>query len=199
MQPKLGLRVSRCPQNARSDSALLSLRGITNGIGETMGDLSGWGSTHLTVTTIVVRLLLAAALGAAIGFDREVRNRPAGLRTHMLTAVAAAAFTVITLEVFHQARLVQPDGGFDPIRVVEAVTAGVAFLAAGTIIQSRGNVQGLTTGAAMWLAGAVGVAVGFGLYVIAVLTTVLALLILVAVSFIPVPDGTTPKREPKPD
>jgi putative Mg2+ transporter-C (MgtC) family protein len=159
-----------------------------------MGDLAGLGSTHIPMTTIVVRLLLAAALGAVIGYDREVRNRPAGLRTHMLTAVAAAVFTVITLELFHQARQLQPDGGFDPIRVVEAVTAGVAFLAAGTIIQSRGNVQGLTTGAAMWLTGAVGVATGFGMYVVAVLTTGLALLILVLVSFVPLP-AAEPKAE----
>lgn len=158
-----------------------------------MGDLAGLGSTHIPMTTIVVRLLLAAVLGAAIGYDREVRNRPAGLRTHMLTAVAAAVFTVITLELFHQARQLQPDGGFDPIRVVEAVTAGVAFLAAGTIIQSRGNVQGLTTGAAMWLTGAVGVATGFGMYVVAVLTTGLALLILVLVSFVPLP-ASEPKE-----
>lgn len=159
-----------------------------------MGDLAGLGGTHIPMTTIVVRFLLAAALGAVIGYDREVRNRPAGLRTHMLTAVAAAVFTVITLELFHQARQLQPDGGFDPIRVVEAVTAGVAFLAAGTIIQSRGNVQGLTTGAAMWLTGAVGVATGFGMYVVAVLTTGLALLILVLVSFVPLP-ATEPKAE----
>jgi putative Mg2+ transporter-C (MgtC) family protein len=150
------------------------------------------------MTTIIVRLFLAAALGAAIGYDREVRNRPAGLRTHMLTAVAAAVFTVITLELFHQARQLQPDGGFDPIRVVEAVTAGVAFLAAGTIIQSRGNVQGLTTGAAMWLTGAVGVASGFGMYVVAVVTTVLALLILVLVSLIPLP-AAEPKADAKAD
>jgi putative Mg2+ transporter-C (MgtC) family protein len=163
-----------------------------------MGDLAGWGTTYVPLTTIMLRLVLAAALGAAIGFDREVRNRPAGLRTHMLTAVAAAVFTVITLEVFHQARQLQPDGGFDPIRVVEAVTAGVAFLAAGTIIQSRGNVQGLTTGAAMWLTGAVGVAVGFGLYVIAVLTTILALLILVASRSFPCRKRQRQSRSPRP-
>jgi putative Mg2+ transporter-C (MgtC) family protein len=163
-----------------------------------MGDLAGLGNSHIPLMTIVLRLLLAALLGAAIGYDREVRNRPAGLRTHMLTAVAAAVFTVITLELFHQARQLQPDGGFDPIRVVEAVTAGVAFLAAGTIIQSRGNVQGLTTGAAMWLTGAVGVAAGFGMYVIAVLATLLALLILVLVSLIPLP-ATEPKAEAKAD
>ncbi len=164
-----------------------------------MGDLIELGNTHIPLTTIALRLLLAAALGAAIGYDREIRNRPAGLRTHMLTAVAAAVFTVITLEVFHLARQIQPDGGFDPIRVVEAVTAGVAFLAAGTIIQSRGNVHGLTTGAAMWLTGAVGVAAGFGMYAIAVLTTLLALLILVAVSFIPIPTSGTPKPDIKTD
>lgn len=168
-------------------------------IGAIMGDLAGLGSSHIPLTTIVLRMLLAAALGAAIGYDREVRNRPAGLRTHMLTAVAAAVFTVITLEVFHQARQLQPDGGFDPIRVVEAVTAGVAFLAAGTIIQSRGNVHGLTTGAAMWLTGAVGVAVGFGMYIIAVLTTLLALLILVVVSLLPISSGTEPKPQLKAD
>lgn len=152
-----------------------------------MSGLAELSNAYTSLPVIVLRLVLAALLGAAIGFDREVRNRPAGLRTHMLVAVAATAFTLITLEVLHQARSLQPEGSFDAIRVVEAVTAGVAFLAAGTIIQSRGNVQGLTTGAAMWLTGAVGVAAGFGLYVIAVLTTVLALLILVAVSFIPIP------------
>jgi len=154
-----------------------------------MSGLADLSNAYTSLPVIMLRLMLAALLGAVIGFDREVRNRPAGLRTHMLVALAATAFTLITLELLHQARSLQPEGSFDPIRVVEAVTAGVAFLAAGTIIQSRGNVQGLTTGAAMWLTGAVGVAVGFGLYVIAVLTTVLALLILVAVSFIPIPQA----------
>lgn len=146
-----------------------------------------FSDTHTPILAVITRLVVAAALGALIGIDREVRNRPAGLRTHMLVAVAATSFTIIALEAFHLARKWQPDGSFDPIRVVEAVTAGVAFLAAGTIIQSRGNVQGLTTGAAMWLTGAVGVAVGLGLYVIAVLASAVALIILVAVSFIPTP------------
>lgn len=146
-----------------------------------------FSDTYTPLSAVLVRLVLAAVLGGLIGLDREVRHRPAGLRTHMLTAVAATVFTLITLEVLHQAQKLQPDGSFDPIRVIEAVTAGVAFLAAGTIIQSRGNVQGLTTGAAMWLTGAVGVALGFGLYLIAILTTALALLILVVLSLIPIP------------
>jgi putative Mg2+ transporter-C (MgtC) family protein len=122
---------------------------------------------------ILLRLLLAVAAGGAIGIDREMKDRPAGLRTHMLTALAAALFTVVTFEIFHAVR-----GNSDPIRIIEAVTAGVAFLAAGAIIQSRGGVHGLTTGAAMWMAGALGVCCGAGFYVLAVMATVLTVIIL---------------------
>lgn len=94
---------------------------------------------------MVWRLLLAAAAGAAVGFDRELKDRPAGLRTHMLTSLAAAVFTILTFEIYQRSTSTA-----DPVRIIEAVTAGVAFLAAGAIIQSRGGgVKGLTTGAAM--------------------------------------------------
>jgi putative Mg2+ transporter-C (MgtC) family protein len=135
-------------------------------------------------TAIAFRLLLAAALGAVIGLEREFKARPAGLRTHMLVALAAAVFTLITLELLQETRSVQEPGRADPIRVIEAVTAGVAFLAAGAIIQARGQVQGITTGAAMWLAGAVGVACGGGYYTIAMMATVLAMLILTVLAYI---------------
>jgi putative Mg2+ transporter-C (MgtC) family protein len=102
---------------------------------------------------IVIRLLLAAAVGAAIGIEREMKDRPAGLRTHMLTALASAVFTILTFEIYQASKSTS-----DPIRIIEAVTAGVAFLAAGAIIQGRAGVQGLTTGAGMWMAGALGVA-----------------------------------------
>lgn len=134
--------------------------------------------------TIGLRLLLAALLGAAIGFERELRDRPAGLRTHMLVALAAALFTVITFELFQRVQAVTGAARADPIRIIQAVTAGVAFLAAGTIIHGRGRVQGLTTGAAMWLAGAVGVACGAGYYVVAAMATALALLILAALRIV---------------
>lgn len=135
--------------------------------------------TTIPELTIAARLVLAASLGAVIGLEREYKNRDAGLRTHMLAALAAAVFTVITIEIFNETRSAAgaPAPG-DPIRVIEAVTAGVAFLAAGAIIQSRGEVHGLTTGAAMWLAGAIGVACGGGYYTIAAMATTLALLIL---------------------
>ena len=137
-------------------------------------------STYLPIGTIALRLVVAALLGALIGIEREWRNRPAGLRTHMLTALAAALFTVLTGEIL-QSEMVQVEGDLaraDPIRVIEAVTSGVAFLAAGAIIQSRGAVHGLTTGAGMWLAGALGVAAGLGQFAIGGLAAALGLIII---------------------
>ncbi|HYM99917.1 MAG TPA: MgtC/SapB family protein [Aestuariivirgaceae bacterium] len=102
---------------------------------------------------------MATFLGAVIGFDRELKRRPAGLRTHMVLSLAAALFTVLTLELYAELGA-QTKSGADPIRIIEAITVGVSFLAAGTIIRSGGHVEGLTTGAGMWLAGAVGLACG---------------------------------------
>lgn len=124
-------------------------------------------------------MFMACVVGAAVGFDRELRNKPAGLRTHILVSLAAAVFTLITFELYVEFASRNDAGNADPIRIIEAVTAGVAFLAAGAIIRSRGNVRGLTTGANMWLAGALGVACGGGYYFLALLGTVFALLILV--------------------
>lgn len=127
---------------------------------------------------IGLRLFAACLLAFVIGFDREYRQRPAGLRTNMMTALAAAAFAIIALEMiaaFDDERNTR----LDPIRVVEAVTGGVAFLAAGTIIRMRGEVHGLTTGAGMWLSGAIGLACGAGFLAVAALATLLAIIILI--------------------
>jgi putative Mg2+ transporter-C (MgtC) family protein len=138
--------------------------------------------TYTGFPVIAARLLLASLFGAAIGFEREWRNRPAGLRTHILVCVAAATFGIITIEIVHapmfSAASVKDAVKVDPIRVVEAVTAGVAFLAAGVVIFTRGQVQGLTTGAGMWLAGAIGVSCGFGYWQIALFATLIALVVL---------------------
>ncbi len=137
--------------------------------------LSSTLPSQIGLLTVTVRLVAAAILGLLIGIDREVRNHPAGMRTHMLVSVAAATFTVLTFEVMERAR----DGSnADPIRIIEAVTAGVAFLAAGTIIQARGRVQGLTSGAGLWLSGAIGLACGLGELAIAGIVTALGLFIL---------------------
>jgi putative Mg2+ transporter-C (MgtC) family protein len=144
-----------------------------------MDEILGAGaSSQLPLGTVVARLLAAAFLGGLIGIEREWRKRSAGLRTHMLTALAAAVFTVLTIEILHSQMLQEDAARADPVRVIEAVTAGVAFLAAGAIIQSRGNVHGLTTGAGMWLAGALGVASGLGYFVIGLLAAVLGLIII---------------------
>jgi putative Mg2+ transporter-C (MgtC) family protein len=134
--------------------------------------------TSTPLHEIVISLVLAVLFGGAIGMDRELRQKAAGLRTHILVSLAAAIFTLITFEIFFEMSELMEAPRSDAIRIIEAVTAGVAFLAAGTIIQSRDSVQGLTTGASMWLAGAVGLACGGGFYVIAVLGTAVALAVL---------------------
>jgi putative Mg2+ transporter-C (MgtC) family protein len=129
------------------------------------------------LTDYAVRLGAATFLGALIGLDRELKHRPAGLRTHMVMSLAAALFTILTLEL--QSQLVAGGAtGADAIRIIEAITVGVSFLAAGTIIQSGRGVRGLTTGAGMWLAGAVGLACGLERYALAVFGAVMAVLIL---------------------
>jgi putative Mg2+ transporter-C (MgtC) family protein len=133
-------------------------------------------STSVPEWQIFVRLLAAVVLGSALGFEREAKNRPAGLKTHMLTALAAAVVAVVTIELGVLAS--KAGYGSDPVRAIEAITTGVAFLAAGTIIQARGRVIGLTTGAGIWLAGAIGLTCGFGYLSIAVMATVFAVIIL---------------------
>lgn len=133
------------------------------------------GGILLPWTVILVRLIGSAFLAGLLGFERERHDRPAGLRTHMLVGVAATCYCIITLELISQ------DHGdnvrMDPIRLVEAVTGGVAFLAAGLIVFARGEIRGLTTGASLWLAASIGLAVGLGLWSLAATVTVLALLI----------------------
>jgi putative Mg2+ transporter-C (MgtC) family protein len=139
----------------------------------------GFVETHTPQHIILIRLLVAAILGAVIGYEREAHNIAAGLRTHILLATAAALFTILAFEIYRTA-LQGGSNNPDPIRAVEAVTAGIAFLGAGAIFQQRGSVQGLTTGAGMWLAGAIGVTVALGYYLIAFAVAVLAVIVLAA-------------------
>ncbi|MBL8584749.1 MAG: MgtC/SapB family protein [Rhizobiaceae bacterium] len=134
--------------------------------------------TYIPFEVIAARLFLAALLGAAIGFEREWQNRPAGLRTHMLVCLSGALIAILTVEITHVPFFQDEAIRVDPVRLVEAVTAGVAFLAAGLIIFARGEVHGLTTGAGMWLASAVGLACGLGFWQIALLAAVLTLAVL---------------------
>lgn len=142
-----------------------------------LAQLASEFTTHTPFPIIALRLVAACILGFLIGFDREIRGRAAGLRTHMLVSLAAAMFTLVSIEI--TARFAEVDAArIDPLRVVEAITAGVAFLAAGTIILARGRIQGLTTGAGMWIAGAVGLSCGAGFLSMALIGTLLVLIIL---------------------
>lgn len=136
------------------------------------------GETALPWQVILLRLLAAVILGGILGFERELLARPAGLRTHMLVCLASATFAVVALEIVSMPIFDQEQVRADPIRLVEAITAGVAFLAAGFIILQRGRVHGLTTGAGMWLAAAIGLATGLGLWPIALLSCLLGAIVL---------------------
>lgn len=124
-----------------------------------------------------VRLVSAAVLGAVIGYERERQEKPAGLRTHILVSVAACLFVIVGQEL---AALEYGDGvkQVDPLRMIEAVTAGVAFLAAGLIFTSNGTVKNVTTGTSLWLAGAVGLGCGAGQMALSAMATAIVVCVL---------------------
>jgi len=120
---------------------------------------------------VLLRLALAAALGGAIGFERELREREAGLRTHTLVSVGSALFTIAGAYGFRDFH-----GSFDPTRVAAQIVTGIGFLGAGAIIRQGLSVRGLTTAATLWVVAAIGLASGAGYYSAAVITTALVLL-----------------------
>lgn len=134
-----------------------------------------FGSLVLPWPVVLARLIGSIVLSGLIGLERESRNRPAGLRTHMLVGLAATCYCITTLELI--ARDYGSDVRMDPIRLVEAVTGGVAFLAAGLIVFARGEVRGLTTGAGLWLAASIGLAVGLGQWTLAFAVALLGLFV----------------------
>jgi len=126
-----------------------------------------------------IRILSATLLGGVIGFERERQEKPAGLRTHILVSVAACLFVILGQEL---AALEYGNGNdvkrVDPLRMIEAVTAGVAFLAAGLIFTANGRVQNVTTGTSLWLAGAVGLGCGAGQMALAAMATAVVVCVL---------------------
>ncbi len=123
------------------------------------------------------RLFLAAVLGGVIGLERELSGKPAGLRTNMLICVGAALFTEISStahDLFGGA-----NGATDPTRIAAQIVSGIGFLGAGTIIQARGTVTGLTSAATLWVVAAIGMAAGGHAYFAAVGGAVLVLVVLI--------------------
>jgi putative Mg2+ transporter-C (MgtC) family protein len=139
-----------------------------------------WG-LYLTIGDASLRMGAALVCGAVIGLERERKQRPAGLRTHMLVALASALFTIIAFQIYADVQSLDESDTSDPLRLLEAITAGVAFLAAGTILQRQDGVHGITTGAGLWLSGALGMACGKGLFLLAFLGAILTLVVLALV------------------
>lgn len=133
---------------------------------------------------ILLRLGGATVLCGLIGYERESASRPAGLRTHMLIGLAAATYSIIMLHLIAQSDAFAGNVRTDPLRIIEALTSGIAFLAAGMIVFSSGKVHGLTTGTGMWLAAAIGLCVGLGLWPVALIVTVLALIVIRALAYV---------------
>ncbi len=122
------------------------------------------------------KLLLAAALGGAVGLEREVHGKPAGFRTNLLICVGSALLTDLSLSIAGLAQGVAIGGlRGDPARLAAQIVSGIGFLGAGTILQSRGSITGLTTAATLWVVAAIGIAVGSAAFVAAIGTTVLVL------------------------
>lgn len=127
---------------------------------------------------VALRLLLASLLCGAIGFEREIRDQPAGFRTHILLGLGAALFTLVSAYGFEPFTRASLGGGglqFDPTRIAAQIIAGVGFLGAGAIIRQGRDIRGLTTAASLWAASAIGMAVGAGYLFGATASTVLAM------------------------
>ena len=133
---------------------------------------------NITWQTALLRMICACVLGGLIGFEREMHYRTAGLRTHMLISLAACLFTLIAFDLLQLSIIDDAVQSSDPLRLIDSITSGVAFLVAGSIIVNKDRVQGLTTGAGMWLAGAIGLTCGVGNLVLASMATGLALVVL---------------------
>lgn len=120
---------------------------------------------------IVLKLLLAVILGGIVGFEREHKSRPAGLRTHILVCVGAALVQITSINYAKNNGITM-----DPMRLGAQVISGIGFLGAGTIIKEGANIKGLTTAASLWAVGCIGLAAGSGLYFEAIAATIIILI-----------------------
>ncbi len=124
--------------------------------------------TALTLETFAA-LLLAVALGAIVGVQREIAHRPAGLRTHMLVCLGSCLFTIVSVSF-----------SLDPARIAAGIVAGIGFIGAGTIWAEKDKVKGITTAASLWATAAIGLTIGIGDYPMAIVVTLLVFLVLIS-------------------
>jgi putative Mg2+ transporter-C (MgtC) family protein len=140
-----------------------------------MPDLPGMApSQSLSFVDMLVRFVVALLLGGALGLDRERLGKPAGLRTHIMVSIGACAFLLLGVELLASVSA-QYGSPLDPTRVLQGVVGGIGFLGAGTIIHNQGGVEGITTAATVWVAGAVGAGCGLGQFFIVGVLVVLSI------------------------
>ena len=123
---------------------------------------------------MIVRLILTVVLGGFVGWEREVYHKPAGFRTHILVCLGACLFTMLSIYFWYSFHM---DRG-DPARIAAGIVMGIGFLGAGAILHEQGGVKGLTTAASIWVVASIGMAVGCGFYLGAIITTLLVVLVL---------------------
>jgi putative Mg2+ transporter-C (MgtC) family protein len=179
-----------------------TLSDLSRVLTESRGTLASPGT--LSFAEAGLRMGAALLFGGLMGWEREVHDKAAGLRTHMMISLAASLFTLVAFDLMTLDGIAQDNLRFDPIRLVEAVTAGVAFLAAGMIILRGDRVRGLTTGGGMWMAGAIGLACGAGSLGLAAMATLGALVVLWLLRLIPPPitrahDGSDTRNDDPPE
>jgi len=139
----------------------------------------------------VISIVLAVVLGGAIGAERELRGKTAGFRTNILICLGAAVFTIISRQM-----ALQYDASV--VRIAAQIVTGVGFIGAGAILQDKGGVYGLTSAATIWLVASIGMACGAHFYRLAVLTTIVAIVVLIGLAKLEKPlQSLAPKRKPK--
>ncbi|OGE77661.1 MAG: hypothetical protein A2751_00545 [Candidatus Doudnabacteria bacterium RIFCSPHIGHO2_01_FULL_46_14] len=120
--------------------------------------------------SIIIKVAVAALLGAVVGFERELARKVAGIRTHSLVCLASALFTSISVDAF---KPYIGSVGYDPSRIISNIVVGIGFIGAGAILRNGSKVEGTTTAASLWAIAAIGVTVGVGLFKEAILITIL--------------------------
>jgi putative Mg2+ transporter-C (MgtC) family protein len=138
----------------------------------------------VTELDALLRIVAAAVLGAVLGFEREITDKPAGLRTYMLVAEGSALFMVGSILLTEE---FSPEGGVmvvDPTRIASTIVTGIGFLGAGVIFRAQDRVLGLTTAAGVWVAAAIGMLAGAGYFIVSIFGTILGLITLVGVRYL---------------
>ncbi|HDY66842.1 MAG: MgtC/SapB family protein [Candidatus Scalindua sediminis] len=144
--------------------------------------MSNFGDIFMfDIGTVFGKLLIAAVLGGLIGWERERRGRPAGLRTHLLVCLGVTLIMLVSEHIFVQYQVYKQDSilRIDPARIAAQVVTGIGFLGAGTIMRFKGSVRGLTTAASLWVVAGIGLAIGSGFIIPAIFTAFIAIMTLI--------------------